>query len=72
MAIHQLSDIDPFSVRVSVYKNLRNGMWSIKTAERVGDIPKGRVIAHADECVPGRLQLRREPAHARGDRGRNG
>ena len=49
--IHRLGDVDPFSVRVSVYKNLRNGLWSIKTAERVGDVPKGRVIAHADECA---------------------
>ena len=49
--IHQLGDIDPRAVRVSVYKNLRNGLWSIKTAERVGDVPKGKVIAHADQCV---------------------
>jgi hypothetical protein len=27
--IHRLADVDPYSVRVSVYKNLRNGLWSI-------------------------------------------
>jgi len=49
--IHRLNDIDPFSVRVSVYRNLRTGGWSIKTAERVSEIPMGKVIAHADECA---------------------
>jgi len=49
--IHRLTDIDPFSVRVSVYRNLRTAGWSIKTAERVGDVLKGRVIAHADTCA---------------------
>jgi hypothetical protein len=36
---------------VSVYRNLRTGGWPIKAAERVGDLPKGQVIAHADECA---------------------
>jgi hypothetical protein len=49
--IHPLTDVDPYSVRVSVYRNLRTGGWSIKTAERVGEIPKGKVIAYADECA---------------------
>jgi len=49
--ITQLTDIDPHSVRVSVYKNLRTNGWSIKTAERVGDVPAGKVIAHATECT---------------------
>ncbi len=40
--IRLLGPIDLYSVRVSVYKNLRNSLWSIKTAERVGDVPKGR------------------------------
>jgi protein subunit release factor A len=50
MTIHQLTDVDPFSVRVSVYRNLGTGGWSVKTAERVGEGPKGKVIAHADQC----------------------
>jgi hypothetical protein len=49
--ITPLTDIDPHSVRVDVYKNLRTGGWSIKTAERVGDVPAGNVIAHADELA---------------------
>ena len=49
--IHQLTDLDPYACRVSVYRNLRTGGWSIKTAETHGDIPKGKVIAHADECA---------------------
>lgn len=48
MTIHQTGDVDPFSCRVAVYWNLSRHMWSIKTDERVGDTPKGRVIAYAD------------------------
>lgn len=51
MTVDVLAGVDPFSVRVSVYKNLRTGGWSIKTAERVGDVPVGKVIAHADRCA---------------------
>lgn len=51
MTVDQLTDVDPFSVRVSVYRNLRTGGWSIKTAEKIREIPKGKVIAHADECA---------------------
>jgi hypothetical protein len=51
MTIHRVTDIDPFSVRVSAYRNLRAGGWSVKTAERVGAVPKGKVIAHADQCA---------------------
>jgi hypothetical protein len=51
MTIHQLTDVDPYACRVSVYRNLRTGGWSIKTAEKHGDTPKGKVIAHADACA---------------------
>lgn len=51
MTIHQLTYLDPYACRVSVYRNLRTGGWSIKTAEKHGDTPKGKVIAHADECA---------------------
>lgn len=47
----QFPCVDPFSVKVSVYKNLRTDGWSIKTAERVGDVAVGKVIGHADELV---------------------
>lgn len=46
-----LGHVDLFSVRVSAYKNLRTDGWSIKTAERVGDVPCGKVIAHAEQVV---------------------
>jgi hypothetical protein len=49
--IHLLGHVDPYSVRVSVYRNLRTGGWSIKTAQRVGEVPTGKVIAHADACA---------------------
>ena len=48
--IRALTDVDPYSCRVSVYRNLRSKCWSIKTAEKVADIRAGKVIAHADEC----------------------
>lgn len=51
MTIQQLTDVDPYACRVSVYRNLRTGGWSVETAERVGSIPTGRVIAHADQCA---------------------
>lgn len=52
----ELCGIDPFSVRVSAYANLRTGGWSIKTAERVVTyteltVPVGKVIGHADALV---------------------
>lgn len=46
--IYQTGSVDPFSCKVAVYWNLSRDMWSIKTAERVGDTPKDRVIAYAD------------------------
>jgi hypothetical protein len=42
MTIDQLTDVDPFGVRVSVYRNLRASGWSIKTAERVGRRSQGQ------------------------------
>jgi hypothetical protein len=48
MTVHRVVDVDPYACRVSVYHNRQRGGWSIKTAERVGDVPKGRVIAYAD------------------------
>ena len=51
MTVYRVADVDPYACRVSVYRNLRTGGWSIKTAERIGDVPKGKVIAHADECA---------------------
>ena len=36
----QLTDVDPSSVRVSVYRNLRTSDWSIKAAERMGDVSR--------------------------------
>ena len=46
--IHQTGAVDPFTCRVAVYWNLSRNLWSIKTDERVGEVPKGRVIAYAD------------------------
>jgi hypothetical protein len=46
--IVQTGAIDPREVRVAVYWNLSKRVWSIKTDERVGDTPKGKVIAYAD------------------------
>jgi hypothetical protein len=51
MTVHRVANVDPYACRVSVYRNLRTGGWSIKTADRIGDLPKGKVIAHADECA---------------------
>jgi hypothetical protein len=59
MTVHRLGDVDPLSVRVSVYRNLHTGGWSIKTAEKVGETPKGKVIAHADKCAHARIAVRR-------------
>ncbi|MEC4763804.1 hypothetical protein VT930_11885 [Mycobacterium sherrisii] len=64
--LQQLTSVDPFSVRVSAYMNLRTDGWSVKTAERCGDVPCGKVIAHADELVlTGCVFVTKEAAIAR-------
>jgi hypothetical protein len=60
--ITPVTSIDPHSVRVSVYKNLRTGGWSIKTAERINDVPAGKVIAHATECALTECEFVTKPA----------
>jgi hypothetical protein len=46
--IHRTSDIDPTACRVAIYWNLHRHVWSIKTDEAVGSVPRGKVIAWAD------------------------
>jgi hypothetical protein len=36
-------------MRVQVYKNLRNGKWSITSGEKIRS--KGKLIGHADEVI---------------------